>query len=126
MIKSAEIQQPYPIGHKGPPIHVLKVVIFKVLNGIYIQPKFLCHIYFEIFSAQTHALSHHINLNKHPFSSASNNTLVERIWLKLFKKQSILLRVIEKKLKCMEWFQYHICDMHFGTVKDELIYGCSA
>ena len=30
-----------------------------------------------------------------------------------------------KKMKCMVMFQYLICDMHFGTLKSELILGIS-
>ena len=48
--------------------------------------------YFGVFSDRKHALSHLIYLHKSSFSSAFNRTLALDICLKLFKKQSILLR----------------------------------
>ena len=44
---------------------------------------------------------------------------------KLGKKQSILLRSVVEKLQHMIMFQYSIYDIHFGILRNELIYGFS-
>ena len=59
------------------------------------------------------------------FSKTCDN-LVLTICLKLFKNQSHFIeKGWLKKLKWIVMFQYSLCDMHFGILKNELISGIS-